>query len=243
MDCQSDWCGMMAITRSLSVVLPMFNEERAITGTLENVSSYLTKSGALYEIIVVDDGSKDGSVGAVNSLIKKGALIKLIQHSHNQGYGEALWTGFNAARLERILLMDSDGQFRIESVEQLWPFADEFDVVVGTRRNRADGGLRRMFSWGYTLLINLLFGLSLKDIGCGFKLFKREVWVKIQPINSRDHKIFTVEWMWRLKQRGVKIKEVAVTHFSRQGGRPTGARWDVVWQMLKALVALRSQRG
>ena len=111
MDCQSDWCGMMAITRSLSVVLPMFNEERAITGTLENVSSYLTKSGALYEIIVVDDGSKDGSVGAVNSLIKKGALIKLIQHSHNQGYGEALWTGFNAARLERILLMDSDGQF------------------------------------------------------------------------------------------------------------------------------------
>ncbi len=223
----------------LSVILPAFNEQAVISGTLNKVIQYTARSGAKKEIIVVNDGSTDKTKEIVEAMQKEHPEIKLINHASNLGYGQALRSGFNGAVCEWLFLMDSDGQFDINELDALNNYAKDYDLIIGWRKRRADAWHRRLFGFGYTLTMNILFGMRFKDIDCAFKLFRKSAWQKVQPITSTDHKIFTVEWLWRSKKSGLKIKEIPVSHYPRQQGKPTGARPDVVWQMFKALWQMR----
>jgi glycosyltransferase involved in cell wall biosynthesis len=225
--------------KSLSVVLPVYNEEAVIEETLGKVFEYLKSRFTQFEVVVVEDGSTDKTAMIVESMLRKYSQLKTIRHEKNRGYGEALRSGFNASRMEWVLLMDSDGQLDIRVLDSFLPFAENNDVVVGYRNNRADSWWRPVLTWGYMSLINFLFEVRLRDIGCAFKLFRRSVWEKVCPIKSSDHKIFSVEWMWKIRKLGVQIKELPVKHYPRVGGKPTGARFDVVWAMLCELFRLR----
>jgi glycosyltransferase involved in cell wall biosynthesis len=224
---------------SLSVVLPAFNEETALPGVIGEVFRYLPAGWQDFEVIVVDDGSTDGTPQRLAELQGRYPLLRIVRHEQNRGYGEALRSGFGAARFSWLLLMDADGQFRIADLERLRPYAGTHDVVAGWRARRADNFWRALLTWGYVCLIRLFFGLKVKDVGCGFKLFSRRSWEQVQPIASSDHKIFTVEWLWKAQRRGLSLVNVPVRHFPRQGGRPTGARLDIVWQMVRELLRLR----
>lgn len=225
--------------KSLSVVLPAYNEEAIIEETIDKVFEYLNNRFTQFEVVVVEDGSIDKTLSIIELLLKKYSQLKLIKHEKNMGYGEALRSGFNASRMEWVLLMDSDGQFDIRVLDSFLPFAENNDVVAGYRDNRADSWWRLVLTWGYMLLINFLFKLKLRDIGCAFKLFRRSVWERVCPIKSSDHKIFSVEWMWKTRKLGVKIRELPVKHYPRVGGKPTGARLDVVWAMVRELFRLK----
>lgn len=230
---------MKSSIASLSVVLPAYNEETAIEGVVRTVVEYLNPRFDFFEIIVVDDGSEDETAIIVRSLRGELPSVRLVSHEQNRGYGEALRSGFNAARLDWVLLMDADGQFSIAALDDLMPYAASNSMVIGYRANRADPWLRAVFTWGYNKLVNRLFGLGIRDVGCAFKLFRRELWEQAQPRVARDHKVFSVEWLWRVKQAGISVKEVPVRHYPRSGGRQTGARPDVVWAMLREMVRLR----
>lgn len=224
----------------LTVVLPTYNEEIAVGNVLQKIHEYLKGVADNFEVVVVNDGSVDRTREVVLEAKGKGCSeIRLIEHKSNKGYGEALRSGFNAAIGDWILLMDADGQFDIGELESFLPYVKSYDVIIGYRQQRADSWWRVLMTWGYTFLIKLLFNLQVKDVGCAFKLFKRDTWVAAQPIKSVDHKIFSVEWLCKLQERGFKIKQLPVAHYPRMGGMATGARWDVVLAMLGEMVRLR----
>lgn len=230
---------MKRTMRTVSVILPAFNEQIALPLVLSQLDHQLAGIVPEFEVIVVDDGSTDKTARWIKQLQTYYPWLRLIRHEKNRGYGEALRSGFMAAKHEWVLLMDSDGQFDIADLERLLPYVETHELILGYRERRADGFARDFLTGGYMVLIRVLFGLDVRDVGCGFKLFTRRSWELVQPIRSRDHKIFTVEWLWKAEQRGVRIMNVAVRHLPRRGGQPTGARVDVLWQMVRELIRLR----
>ena len=112
-------------------------------------------------------------------------------------------------------------------------------MVIGYRAKRADAWHRRFFAEGYVMVMNVLFGMHIRDIDCAFKLFRKSAWRAAQPITSHDHKMFSVEWLWNSTRKHLRIKELPAEHYPRLKGVQTGARPDVIVQMLKALFRLR----
>ena len=224
---------------SLSIVLPAYNEEAVIADTVRHVITQGEKYGCAFEIIVVNDGSRDNTPRIVEDLCTHDARIRVVHHNINKGYGEALRSGFATATKEWIFLMDADGQFDMTNLEEFFPHTDTHDMLLGYREKRADTPLRVLLGWGYTTCMNVLFAMRFKDIDCAFKLFRRSAWKAVQPITSTDHKIFSTEWLWKSAQRKLRIKELPIPHYPRRAGVSTGAKPDIIWEMFKALIKLR----
>jgi glycosyltransferase involved in cell wall biosynthesis len=209
--------------------MPAYNEEKNISKTLEEVSKYFKNSKIKdYEIIVVNDGSKDSTAEVVREFSKKDAHIKLINQTENKGYGEAVKTGFYESKKDLIFFMDSDGQFNVSDLDKFLEKIDQADVVVGYRVNRQDSLIRIVNGWGWTQISNLLFGLGVKDVDCGFKLFRREVIDRIPHLESTRGAMINPETLARAKKAGFKILQVGVTHRPRYAGKSTGANLEVI---------------
>src|SRR5262249_14403742 len=155
--------------KTLSVVLPAYNEEALIESTVRAVAEALMWWGLESEIIVVNDGSHDRTGDVVASLAACDKRIRLITHPENRGYGAALVTGFESARNDLVFFMDSDGQFDISELASLLPLAQHYDTVWGYRRDRQDTWVRRLNAWGWKLLVRLFLGVSVRDVDCAFK--------------------------------------------------------------------------
>lgn len=217
------------MVKSLSLFMPAYNEEKNIGKTLDDVSSFLKTSGIpVYEILVVNDGSKDKTAEVVTEFSKKDSHVKLINHEKNLGYGEAVKTGFYSAKKDLICFMDSDGQFDISDLTKFLDKISEADVVVGYRVDRQDHLMRIINGWGWTQISNILFGLNLKDVDCGFKLFKKEVIEKIPHLESTRGAMINPETMARVKKAGFKIAQIGVIHKPRVSGQSTGANLNVI---------------
>lgn len=225
---------------SLSVVLPAYNESENIEKTVTHAVSYLKGTFRDYEVIVVNDGSIDGTPEIVERLATSNPRIILVNHPKNLGYGSALRSGFERASLDYIFLMDSDGQFDISDIDRFIPFLESYDVVVGYREKRADPFIRSLNARLYHLFIRLLFGLKLKDIDCAFKMFPRSVYRAVRPIESGGA-LFSAEFLVKLRQKGFTIREVPVRHFPRRFGRQTGANLKVIIRMFKECWKLRGK--
>jgi glycosyltransferase involved in cell wall biosynthesis len=217
---------------SLSVFFPFYNEEENIRPVVEkaiNVLDNLKLSN--YEIIMVDDGSKDGTKQIAEELVKKYPRLKLVAHKKNQGYGAALISGFRAATGDYVFFSDGDSQFDFVEIKKLLRHIPECDVVIGYRSPRHDSPVRLLNAWGWNVLNRIFFGLKVKDIDCAFKLFKRELVLDL-PIISGGAMV-TAEMLIRLKEKGVFFKEVPVSHFPRRQGEATGASWKVIFRAFK----------
>jgi hypothetical protein len=136
-------------------------------------------------------------------------------------------------------MTDSDRQFDLGDLAKLLPFADSADMVIGYRAPRVDPWHRRLFGWGWSTLVNVLFGYTARDVDCAFKLFRREILDHIQ-IGSRGA-TFSAEFLVRSKREGYRIQEVPVRHLPRQSGHQTGARLDVILRAFRELVRFRVQ--
>jgi len=220
----------------ISVFLPSHNEE----GNVERVvRSYLAECPRVtdnYEIIVVDDGSRDRTGEIAERLAAEDSHVKVVRHPVNRGYGGAVISGIRAATQPYVLLCDGDGQFDPADLERLTPFVPEYDVVAGRRAHRADPLMRRVNGKAWTLLVDALLGIRISDIDCGFKLFKRE---KLDGMELRAHgAMISTELIARLAGRGAKVKEVDVQHLPRLAGEQSGASLKVVARAFKELIAL-----
>jgi glycosyltransferase involved in cell wall biosynthesis len=130
---------------SLSVVLPAYNEAENIEEMTRAVMKTVTPLTEEYEIIVVDDGSRDGTGDVVQGLNAEHPRIRLVQHDVNRGYGAALYSGFKAATKDLIFFTDADRQFELADMHKFWPEMDGVDMVIGYRPERADPFHRRLF--------------------------------------------------------------------------------------------------
>ena len=227
-------------TDSITVFFPAFNEERNITKTVEDAITVLKKIAQRWEIIVINDGSTDGTKIKVDSLRKKyKEKIRLINHSENKGYGEALKSGFYSANYDWIVTIDADGQFDFADVTKLLVKAKQgHDVVIGYRLDRKDSLVRKINGLGWTLLANLLLGINVRDVDCSFKLVKRKVITSIPRLESTRGGMISPELLAKAKKHGFVIGEVGVQHFARKHGKQTGANMRVIVTSVVNLVKL-----
>lgn len=214
--------------KNLSVFFPAYNEEGNIVNTISNALKVL-KSLSLenYELIIVDDGSSDKTAEKVSQIASKEKEVVLISHPKNLGYGSALKTGFKNAKYEWVAFADSDGQFDFAEIKLLLDKTDQADLVLGYRLNRADPFMRKVFTFGWSLAARILLGLDTKDYSCGFKLIKKNVFDKVQPLEGEE-KVTQIEFLVKAKRLGFKFAEVGVHHYPRKFGVPTGAKLSVV---------------
>lgn len=218
---------------SLSVFFPFYNEQENIRPSVEGAIKILQNIKGLskYEIIIVDDGSKDKTKQIAEDLLKEYSNIKLISHEKNLGYGGAVVSGIRNSSYEYIFFTDGDLQFDFKEINKLLEYIKDYQVVIGYRSPRKDSFIRLLNEKLWNILNRIFFGLKVKDIDCAFKLFKREL-VADLPIMSKGAMV-SAEILIKLQRKGVKFKEVPVTHFPRKKGSPSGAKISVIFYALK----------
>lgn len=212
---------------SISVVLPAFNEEECIAKQVTDTLDFLPTCFAEFEVIVVDDGSRDRTAEIVRDLARAAPRLQLISHPANRGYGRALATGFAAARSDVVFYTDSDGQFDIREIKDAVPLlrgpdgepGAVADAVFGFRVYRYDSVLRCLLSWVYNRLVRVLFWVKVRDVDCAFKLFTRQVADKL-VIDCNDFFVDT-EMVAKIRKLGFKTVEKGVRHYPRMAGRTT----------------------
>lgn len=222
---------------SISVVLPAYNEEENIPRTVGNVIDAMVGVCDEYEILVVNDGSRDRTAEVTRELEAKYPQVRLVNHEVNKGYGAALATGFAAASKDLVFMTDGDAQFDVREIRKLLPLLEKADLAIGYRAPRRDPFHRLVYAWGWNLLINLLFGYTARDVDCAFKLFRRSILDDFE-VESRGA-TFSTEFLVRARRTGHQVREVGVKHLPRLAGKPTGGRPDVVIRAFKELVKFR----
>src|ERR1043166_3950547 len=165
---------------TLSVIFPAFNEENNIRNTVESARRILPKLAKTWEIILVNDGSKDATTPICDELAAQYPEVHAIHHMENRGYGAALKSGILAAKHDLIFFTDSDGQFDLQELKELIVWSSYCDIVTGYRAKRQDPPHRLINALGWKILVRLVLGVRVRDIDCAFKLFKREVFDRVQ---------------------------------------------------------------
>ena len=163
------------IPGSLSLVLPAHNEEANIGHVVGRALAVLPDFTDTFEIIVVNDGSRDATGRIVDELAKTHPAVRPIHHRRNRGYGSALTTGFAASTGDYVMFMDADRQFDVADLALLSPFVGAFDMVAGFRMERNDPFHRRVFAEVFNVTVRVLFGVHLRDIDCAFKVFRGDL--------------------------------------------------------------------
>ena len=227
----------------LSIFFPAYNEEANLKWTVDGAIPTIKKYAKRYEIIIVNDGSKDKTLEMALGLAKKYPFVRVINHKVNRGYGGALQSGLYGAKYPWIVFTDADGQF---DFGELSVFLKEqqktgADLVIGYYLKRQVSLIRKLGSFAWQVAVWLLFGLRVRDIDCGFKLIRKEVVDKISKLESERGPFITSELLIKAKRKGYKIVEVGVHHYPRMAGKATGASLKVIWSGFADLLRLRQK--
>ncbi len=222
---------------SLSVIIPAYNEEANVQSALEEVDGVCQGLGMDYEIILVNDGSRDHTGEIVRDMLDKNPNLRLVEHFPNRGYGGALKAGFAAAGNPLVAFFPADRQFHFSEIHLLLAYADQAEIVCGYRQDRQDPWIRRLNAFGWNSLVRLLFGYLSRDIDCGFKLFHR--WVLSAAALESDGAMIDTELLASARARHLRIAEVPVTHLPRQDGAATGANPRVILRAFRDLLRFR----
>jgi glycosyltransferase involved in cell wall biosynthesis len=210
----------------LSIVLPAYNEEGNIERAVRDAAAAGALLGVSYQVVAVDDGSRDGTRAILERLSQEmGDALRLERFEENQGYGAALRAGFRAAEGEILFFTDSDNQFDLTELVGVLPLIEDHDAVFGYRIDRRDPALRRFTSRTFNGLVSLVFGLSVRDLNCSFKLFRRQRLDTLELV-SNDFFIDT-ELVARIHLAKWRYTQVGVHHFPRAAGISTVRTSDV----------------
>ncbi|MGI6379912.1 MAG: glycosyltransferase family 2 protein [Anaerolineae bacterium] len=224
---------------SLTVALPAYNEAANIEAMVTEVFDKVTPLTGDLEVIVVNDGSADGTGAILERMAAEDHRLRVIEHPTNLGYGAAVRDGIWAASKAHVFFTDSDRQFELGELARLAARVGSADMVIGYRHARSDPWHRRLFGHGWSWLVNLLFGYVARDVDCAFKLFSRQVIERVQVDSTGA--TFSAEFLVRVKRAGFTIVEEPVSHYPRKAGSQTGARPDVIFRAFRELVKLRWQ--
>src|SRR3989344_2725402 len=225
----------------LSVVIPAYNEELRIARTVREIAEYLSNNHYDYEIIVVDDGSKDKTADAVDML--KLGNVKVLKHGKNRGKGAAVKTGMLAAKGDYLLFTDADHSTPIQELEKFMPCIKKFDVVIGSRSIKGSHVEERQPI--YRMLLGKIFNKIVRvitvrgiiDTQCGFKLFTRRSAREIFRRQLLDRWSFDVEVLYIARKHGFEITEVPVKWSNRKESRVDPLKDSI--RMLRSLFVIR----
>ena len=211
---------------SITVFFPCYNESENVEKQALDVDRVLREITDDYEVIIVDDGSTDGTAEIADRLAEEHEHVRVVHHPYNLGYGVALKRGFKEAKKNLVLYTDGDNQFDIRDIKKMLPLMREgVDMVVGYRADRKDKPLRKFVSRVYNFVIRVFFGLTVRDIDCAFKLFRRSVFDRINIKSERF--LIDTEILVKSKRAGLSVVESEVKHLPRTVGKSTVSPRDV----------------
>jgi glycosyltransferase involved in cell wall biosynthesis len=202
---------------SISVFFPAYHDWGTIASQVVLVSRTLRELTDDWEVIVVDDGSRDRTPEVLDELTKLCPRLRVVTHAKNRGYGGALRSGFEAARKEWIFYTDGDAQYDVCELTLLWAARDGVDLVNGFKIARSDPFHRILIGRLYHWMIKLAFGLRTPDVDCDFRLVRRAVFEKIEL--TRDTGLICVELVTKIEKSGFRSAYVPVHHYHRLHGR------------------------
>jgi glycosyltransferase involved in cell wall biosynthesis len=216
--------------------VPVHDEVDSVAGVVDGLRAVLPRVAQAWEIVIVDDGSRDGTGAVVDRLAATRPAVRVVRHATNRGYGAAVRSGLASARHPWVFYVDGDGQFDAGVLQTLVDRRGDADAVVGHRVARADPWHRRVYTAGWNALVRRALGLAVRDVNCGCKLVRRTL-ITDFPARS-DGGAISAELLAHLARRGARIVEVAVPHHPRRTGRASGGRPRVALRALADLALL-----
>jgi len=203
---------------SISALFPAYNDVGSIGKIVHTMARLLPELTGDFEIVVVDDGSSDGTGPLLDSLTQDYPFSRVIHHGINRGYGAALITGFANCTKELVFYTDGDGQYDVEELGKLLAaMRPDIDIVNGYKISRSDPKYRIVLGRVYQFLMRVLFRLDVKDVDCDFRLFRRDLFDRIQL--TYDSGVICVEMMKKFQAIGCHMVELPVHHYHRSHGR------------------------
>jgi glycosyltransferase involved in cell wall biosynthesis len=222
---------------SLSFFFPAFNEEATVESLVRKAQRLLPEMAHAWEIIPVNDGSKDETGTILSRLAAEDSEhVHPVHHEVNRGYGGAVISGFANARYDLIFFTDGDQQFDLGELPLFIEKADDGDIILGFRKSRRDPLTRMLYGFMWGTLVRMLFGFKARDVNCAFKLVKRSVMDKVKL--SSMGAVISTELLAKAHKEGFRFVEVGVTHYPRTAGKPTGANGKVILRAFKELFSL-----
>lgn len=226
---------------SVSVFFPCYNDEGTIGGLVRTADKILRRRDGKYEIIVIDDGSTDGSRQLLKKLVKKFPKLKLVFHKGNKGYGGALKSGFDKARYELVFYTDGDGQYDVSEMKLMFSLlTNDVDVVNGIKMFRNDPWYRVIVGNIYNFFVRNIFGIDIFDTDCDFRLIRKSVLKKV-GLKCKSGAI-CVELVKKLQDAGARFRQVSVHHYARKYGQSQFFNWRRIlmtgWELVKLRLEL-----
>lgn len=225
----------------LSVFFPAYNEAGNIEETIKQAMMVLPTVAKKFEVIIVNDGSKDATLQVAKRLTKKYRFLKVV-NQRNKGYGGALKRGFKEAKYEWVFFSDSDLQFDLQELKTFIPASQTNSLVLGYRLHRAEGRRRQLLALALKLWNRTLLGFPrrIKDVDCAFKLIHQDVLKSIEPLFS-DGAMLSTEMLLKAHRAGFTYAQVGVNHYQRRIGSPTGSNLKVITKAIKDTFQLQKQ--
>lgn len=203
--------------KSLSIFFPAYNDSQSIPKLIDKANSVAGDITKDYEIIVINDGSKDNTSNILEQLQKRYKKLKVVHHSKNLGYGAALYTGFKNSKKEWIFYTDGDGQYDPEELLLLLKnLSSDIDVVNGYQLMRSDNFIRKILGSLYNFFLHKFYPIPISDIDCDFRLIRRSKIKDIKFNNSGGS--ICLELILKLQKNGARFSEVPVHHYMRKYG-------------------------
>ena len=202
----------------ISIIIPVFNEVNTVFQTINDIYAFIVKEGLTSEIIVVNDGSTDGS----REILEKIQNITLLNHHINRGYSTSLKTGISKAKYDWILTIDGDGSHLASQISKLIPFIDEYDLIVGARtgKDAHDTTSRKFGRKIITKFAQYISNAKIEDINSGFRLFKKEIAQKFWHLFPEGFS-FSTTLTVASHVRHYAVKYAPVEVHKRKGGNST----------------------
>ena len=227
---------MPARLPSCTAFVPVHDEEASVVDVAEGLLAVLPEVADAWELVVVDDGSRDGTAAIVDHLAATRDGVRVVRHASNRGYGAAVRSGIAAARGEWVFFTDGDGQFDPAVLVDVVCALGDADVVLGWRAARADTWRRRAFTRGWNAIVRRLLGVAVRDVNCAVKLFRRGL-VDDAALWA-DGGAISAELLAHLARRRARVVEVAVPHLPRRAGRASGGSPRVALKAFTELAAV-----
>jgi glycosyltransferase involved in cell wall biosynthesis len=224
---------------SLTVFFPCYNEEANVARTTMAAIAACERLVEDYEVIIVNDGSKDATGDIADRLAIEHEHVRAVHNNPNLGYGGALQRGFREAKKDWVFYTDGDGQFDFSEIEKVLPMVADFDIVSCYRINRKDPLMRKINAACWGTLVNMVFGMRIRDIDCAFKVFPRRLFDEIEMHSTGA--LIDTEILARAIYAGYSIGQTGVHHYARTAGEQTGANLSVILKAFKELFRLRRQ--
>ena len=224
----------------LSVFFPCYNEEKNIVPLIHSALAELPKVATKYEILIINDGSKDSTSALAHAMAASYPCVRVIDQA-NKGYGGAVKAGFKNSKYEWVFFTDADLQFDLGELENFIPKAKQDTIAIGYRMNRADNIVRTFYAkllkiWNK---IFLGFPLFIKDIDCAYKLIPKVVLESVGELSS-DGAMITTEFLLKVYRLGFNFEQIGVSHYKRKFGKSTGGNPKVILKAIKETFKLKS---